>query len=120
MVHRDICELRRTERLPLVLPARCRSRSGFLDKVVIIDLTRFGCRIESHALTLHKGDLVVVTPQSFEGICATVRWVDGHSAGVEFHAPLYQPVVDHLHRKHATFMADVTPMIPAAPVRLAA
>ena len=66
--------MRRSERLRLVLPARCRSRSGFLDKVVITNLSIGGCRIESRALSLHEGDLVVVRPEGIEGLCGS--WVE--------------------------------------------
>lgn len=101
--------LRCSERLEIVLPARCRSRSGFLDRVVITDISCQGCRIESRALTLHSGDLVVVRPDVLEGICGEVRWVNGHSAGIRFAEPLYGPVVDHLHRSYATFMGAALP-----------
>ena len=94
---------RRAERLPLVLPARCRSRSGFLDRVVITDISIWGCRIQSFALTMHQGDLVVVRPESLEGLCGVIRWVHDHAAGIEFDRPLYGPVVDHMHRHHGHF-----------------
>ncbi len=99
---------RRSERLEVVLPARCRSRTGFLDRGTISDLSAEGCRFESFALTLHAGDLVVINPEGIEGICGKVRWVKGHSAGIEFERPLYAPVVDHLHRRHGTFLAPLT------------
>ena len=82
---------RRAEREALVMPARCRSRSGFVDRVVITDISRLGCRIESCALTMRPGDLVVITPEVLEGLCATVRWTDGNAAGIEFATPLYGP-----------------------------
>lgn len=96
--------LRCSQRLPLVLPARCRSRSGFLDRVVMTDLSPEGCRIESRALTIHPGDLVALRPEALEMLCGEVRWVAGHSAGIRFDAALYPPVVDHLHRLYATFL----------------
>jgi hypothetical protein len=95
---------RRAERNALVMPARCRSRSGFVDRVVITDISRFGCRIESFALTMREGDPVVITPEVLEGLCATVCWVSGHSAGLEFATPLYGPVVEHLCRLYETFL----------------
>jgi hypothetical protein len=97
--------LRQAERFRLVLPARCRTRSGFLDRVMITDLSIAGCRIESRALSVHEGDLVVVRPEGIEGLCGTVRWVQGHTAGIAFETTLYPPVVDHLHRTHLTFAA---------------
>ena len=97
---------RRSERLPVVILARCRTRSGFADQVVIHDLLREGCRIESLAITVHAGDPVVVTSAMLEGQCGTVRWVSGNSAGIEFAAPLYGPVVEHLYREFRTFLPE--------------
>lgn len=95
---------RRENRLPVVIPARCRTRSGFADQLVIRDISPLGCRVESLAITLRVGDPVVVTPAMLEGQCGTVRWVSGNSAGIEFAAPLYRPVVDHLHRNFSSFL----------------
>lgn len=111
--------LRRSERLPVVLPARCRSRNGFLDKVVITDISREGCRFHSFAITVKEGDLVVIRPEGLEGLCGKVRWVKGHRAGVEFDQPLYGPVVEHLHRTCGHFLAEVQGTA-AAGIRLAA
>ncbi len=96
--------LRRSSRLNVLLPARVRSRSGFVDRGTISDLSAEGCRFESFALTLHAGDLIVVSPEGLEGLCARVRWVSGHSAGIEFDRPLYGPVRDHLAMHHGHFM----------------
>lgn len=100
------------------MPARCRSRSGFVDHVVITDISIGGCRIESRALTLREGDLVVISPKVIEGICARVCWVNGHQAGIAFLSPLYGPVVEHLHRGHADFR--ITAHQPPVHLRLAA
>lgn len=98
--------LRRTNRLQLVLPARCRSRTGFVDHVVISDISEGGCRIDSLGLIMGVGEMVVVRPQGLEGLCGVIRWVKGHSAGIEFDRALYPAVVDHLHR---TFMRFLNP-----------
>ncbi|HMP56184.1 MAG TPA: PilZ domain-containing protein [Novosphingobium sp.] len=105
----DPRSLRRSDRLGVVLPARCRTRSGFVDRVVITDLSEGGCRVESRALTLREGDLVVVSPGVIEGICGQVRWVKGHKAGIAFLSPLYGPVVEHIHRQHAQFLPAERP-----------
>ena len=97
--------LRRAERLGVALPARVRSRSGFVDRVVITDISEHGCRIESFALTVRTDDYVVVSPGVIEGQCGKVVWVKGHRAGIEFLSPLYGPVVAHLHREHHDFRA---------------
>lgn len=107
------------ERLPVTIPARCRTRSGFADRVMVRDISPGGCRIESMAITVHAGDLVVVTPPMLEGLCGTVRWVSGNSAGIAFATPLYGPVVDHLHRQFRSFLPAGTAMPPSG-LRLAA
>ena len=96
---------RREDRLAVTIPARCRTRSGFADRLMIRDISRLGCRVESLAITLHAGDLVVVTPAMLEGQCGTERWVVGNEAGIEFATPLYGPVVEHLHRHFRTFLS---------------
>lgn len=95
---------RRSERLALAMPARCRTLGGFADDVVIRDIAPHGCRIVSHALAVRPGAKVVLRPTGLEGLCATVCWVRGHEAGVEFDQPLYLPVVEHLHRRFASFL----------------
>lgn len=106
----NLRRLRRTNRHALVLPARCRSRSGFLDRVVISDISEGGCRIDSLGLILGVGDMVVVRPEGLEGLCGVIRWIKGHSAGIEFERPLYPAVVDHLHR---TFLGVLNARRPA-------
>lgn len=118
-MEKDLRALRRERRLGLVLPARCRSRSGFVDRVVITDISTGGCRIESFALTLREGDLVVISPGVIEGQCGKVTWTKGHKAGIAFLQPLYTPVVEHLHRHHAQFVAD-QPAVGNYGARLAA
>ncbi|WP_176399829.1 PilZ domain-containing protein [Novosphingobium sp. B 225] len=100
----NVRALRRSNRLHLVLPARCRSRSGFVDRVVISNLSEHGCRIDSLGLILGVGDMVVVRPEGLEGQTGVIRWIKGHSAGIEFDAPLYPPVVEHLHRTFERFL----------------
>lgn len=95
---------RRSCRLALALPARCRTLGGFIDDVVIRDISAEGCRIVSRALTVRPGAMVVIRPNGLEGLCGTVRWVRGHEAGIEFEVPLYLPVVEHLHRSYASFL----------------
>ncbi len=98
--------LRRSVRMKLAMPARCRSRSGFVDRVMVTDISRGGCRIESFALTMREGDLVVIQPQVLEGLCGRIAWVKGHKAGIAFATPLYGPVVEHLHREFAQFLPE--------------
>lgn len=115
-----IDEERRSERRALVLPARCRTLNGFVDNVVIRDLSPEGCRIMSFALSVRVGANVVIRPKGLESLCGTVRWVSGHDAGIEFERPLYAPVVDHLHRQYAQFLPPQRQLCGTGPRRLAA
>lgn len=57
---RNVRALRRSLCLALVLPVRCRSRSGGLDRVVIPDISIKSCRIDRLAPVLRIGGMVVV------------------------------------------------------------
>lgn len=100
----NVRQLRRTNRHALILPARCRSRSGFVDSVVISDISEGGCRIDSLGLVLGVGDMVVIRPEGLEGLCGVIRWTKGHSAGIAFDRPLYPAVVEHLHKTFLRFL----------------
>jgi hypothetical protein len=54
-------------RLQLVLPTRSRSRSGFLDGVVISAISEGSCRIDSLELLLRQSNLVAVRPMGWKG-----------------------------------------------------
>lgn len=111
---------RNGERMGMVLPARCRTRSGFQDRGVISDLSTGGCRYESSALLLNPGDPVVVRPQGLEGMCGYVRWVEGRALGIEFATPLYGPVVAYLHRQHGHSLGRLVAAAIRRPLREAA
>ena len=111
----NVLALRKHERLNVVIPTICRSRTGFRDDVMMYDISIGGCMIESHALTVNVGDLVLIRPEGLEGLAGRVQWADGHVAGVRFEQPLYGPVVDHLHRKYAIFLEPEEPH--AEPIR---
>ncbi len=112
-------ECRRSRRLALAMPARCRMLSGFVEEVVIRDISPEGCRVMSFALNLRPGARVIVRPAGMEGLCGTVRWAGRHEAGIEFERPLYPAVAEHMHRSYATFLPPEVPY-RAAPSRLAA
>lgn len=83
------------------MPASCRTQNGLRDEGFISDISSQGCRLAARTLAMRAGLRIVIRPQGLEGISGVVRWFDGHYAGVEFDAPLYQPVVDHLSQLHA-------------------
>lgn len=84
-----------------MLAAICRTPSGLRDQGHISDISPEGCRLTTQTLAFRMGAAVVIRPQGMEGIGGIVRWIDGQHAGIEFHRPLYEPVVDHLSQIHA-------------------
>ena len=92
---------RRAERRPVTLAAACRTQSGMRDSAYISDISPHGCRLATSTLAVRVGLRIMIRPQGLEGVGGVVRWIDGQAAGIEFDAPLYEPVVDHLSRLHA-------------------
>ena len=115
----DTDDERRTRRLGLAMPARCRMLSGFTEDVVIRDISEGGCRVASAVLRLRAGDRVLLRPPGMEGLAGIVRWFDRGEAGIEFERPLHVAVVEHLHRHYVTFLPTDIPF-RSDPRRLAA
>lgn len=78
------------------MPAHCRTVSGLRDNGRISNLSREGCCVTTNGIFVKVGARVVIRPEGMEGLAGVVRWIDGNTAGIEFDAPLYEPVVDHL------------------------
>ncbi len=98
---RDEKRLRPRKALFLNAKVRLGSRESF--EAVVSDITTHGCSIATTSQIHDAGTRVFVRPEGLEAILGTVRWVIGGKFGVEFDAPLYAPVVDHLHRLHSGF-----------------
>ncbi len=98
--------LRRSDRLPVYLVGRCKSRSGKSDDVIISDITAHGCSLTSRITRFKPGQPVLLRPESLELVCGTVRWASGIRAGIEFDKPIYEPVLDHLVRRFPAMATD--------------
>lgn len=94
----DDQENRRQQRICLAMPARFKNAAGQCDHVTVVDLSNYGCRIALIELDFTKGQAVAFRLDRLGVAKGWIRWVSGHSAGVEFEQPLYEPVVHHLHR----------------------
>lgn len=71
-------------------------RSGQHNYVVnVFDLSREGCKLEFVERPL-LDETVWVKFGGLEALRATVCWVEGCSAGVEFERPIYAPVFESL------------------------
>jgi hypothetical protein len=101
-----VSDKRRSSRKPVLLPGNCRGDLGEIEQVVISDLTPEGCCVSGKVKSLATGDRIVLRPQGLEELSATVKWVSGEQAGVQFATPLYAPVAEHIQTSHAAFLSD--------------
>lgn len=62
----------------------------------LFDLSPTGCRIDSSAWHLSKGDEIVFQFSEEISVSGKIAWRRGHSAGVEFDAPLPDAIARHL------------------------
>lgn len=56
----------------------------------------------SHGTRFRVGARVVIRPEGLEGVTGIVRWVDATKAGIEFDAPLYGPIVEHMWKTYGS------------------
>lgn len=92
---------RRELRKPVTLPAQCRTITGMRDDGYVSDITAQGCCITTRGIMFLVGARVSIKPKGLEALSGVIRWIEGHRAGVEFDAPLYAPIVDHLVKQHS-------------------
>jgi hypothetical protein len=97
----DAVTPRRELRKPITLAAQCRTVTGYRDNGFLSDISAEGCCITTRGILFMVGARVLIKPQGMEGLSGIVRWINGHKAGVEFDAPIYGPIVEHLGRLHS-------------------
>lgn len=62
----------------------------------LFDLSPSGCRIDSSAWYLSKGDEIVIDFSEEISVSGKIAWRRGHTAGVHFDAPLPEAIARHL------------------------
>ncbi len=80
------------------LLAKCRSRSGGVNEIQILDLSEAGCMINKRMLPMEPGDRVLIKMEGLTYLPSSVLWVEDGEAGLAFEQPLYGPVLEHLQR----------------------
>lgn len=98
---------RGSQRLDVVIQARCRFGATAIVPVVVYDISTGGCRISRPGHSLRIGETVILRTDILEGLSGEVRWVDLDEAGIRFERPLYGPVVEHIHRKCSGFLESL-------------
>jgi len=82
------------------MTAQARSASGLRDEGWLEDISEVGCCLVSRALAFRIGHRIIIRPQGMEGVTGVVRWATANKAGIEFDAPLYGPIVEHLWHRY--------------------
>lgn len=90
---------RRGQRHLVTIQAQCRTQSGLRDVGHISDISPEGCCVTTNSLFVRVGVRVLIKPDGMEGLSGIVRWIEGNRAGVQFDAPLYGPIVEHLSQQ---------------------
>ena len=88
-------DARSAHRKALHAEVRLRRSGSYGFRVRLFDASSEGCKVE-FVERLFVGDRVWVKFDSLEGIEATVRWVKGQTAGVQFERPLHEAVFQRL------------------------
>lgn len=91
--------LRRAERVAFDLMVRYRLW-GFRGTTMLKDMTPYGARIEGMG-DIRIGDEITLLLPGLQPKTATVAWVDGASAGVEFDHPLHGEIFRELVKDYA-------------------
>ena len=87
--------IRSSERRKLVFGVRLRC-AGRMALCEVVDLSETGCKLKAVANFVAVGDSVSIKPEALEFLTGTVRWKNDDWLGIEFHKPMYGPVVDLL------------------------
>lgn len=103
---------RTAERKPVRMPATCRSSTGLRGEGWLEDISAVGCCFVTRGTCFKIGSHVVLRPAGLEGITGIVRWVRANRCGVEFSAPLYGAVFDHLCARFSDQPAEPPPAPP--------
>jgi hypothetical protein len=88
---------RKSQRVPVELPAGLRQRGATGVSVQITDLSVHGFRVATH-LELARGTDVWLRLPKLEPCHAKVMWAEGHYVGCAFERPLHPAVLDMIVR----------------------
>ena len=89
---------RKSARVAITAEVQLRRRGQHNYQVNIFDLSAEGCRID----LIEKPQLdeeIWVKFDGLEALIATVCWVEGNTAGVEFQRAIHPAVLDHVVKK---------------------
>ena len=112
----EMMQLRRAERIAFDIMVRYRLW-GYRGTTMLKDMTPFGARIEG-LTDVRMGDEITLLLPGLHAKTATIVWVDGRTAGMEFDHPLHDEVfktlVKDFARSRPTFEPVKLPLRAAA------
>lgn len=86
------------------MKAKCRSHSGAKMELSVLDLSPIGCMVRRHAWSAQPDDRILVQLEGLSYQPATVNWVEGELAGIEFEQLLHEAVLERLKASLARSM----------------
>ena len=98
---------RRSDREQVFVKARCRTSRWHVGDASLSDISSHGCCVVTRA-ALVEGQSIDIRYGSNKGLPATVRWVKGLSAGIEFDKPLADDDLEELLREHRQSSSKVS------------
>lgn len=78
------------------MKAICRSHSGAKIELPVLDLSPIGCMVRRHAWSAQPEDRILIQLEGLGFQPATVSWVEGELAGIEFEQLLHEAVLERL------------------------
>ena len=105
---------RLSTRNAVLLDARCRKTSWNVVRVELGNISQGGCCIVGSGPDFAVGEEIELRVAHMKGIPATVRWVRGKDAGVEFKSALKARAVEELSRIYSIVVTSApAPLAPA-------
>ena len=78
------------------MKAKCRSHTGAKMELSVLDLSPIGCMVRRHAWSAQPEDRILIQLEGLSYQPATVSWVEGELAGIEFEQLLHEAVLERL------------------------
>lgn len=98
---------RQSDREQVFVKARCRTSRWHVGDASLSDISAHGCCVVTRA-ALVKGQSIDIRYGSNKSLPATVRWLKGLSAGVEFDKPLEPEDLEELLNEHRQSAPNVS------------
>jgi len=106
---------RLAQRREVLLAARCRKSSWNVISVELGNISQGGCCIVGDAGEFSVGDSLELRIANLKSIAATVRWIRGANAGIEFRSALKARMIEEISRTYGIVISSApAPEAPAA------